>query len=113
MRERQSIHCPLPFLGPSSLVVKLHHLSSVAARDIDRGIGALRVNDINFAHLPEGLETARQVRGFVSNGNDDRNGDLGRGICSYFMGQSLFFEFLHSGVQDISEILLTPAVQYE
>src|SRR5215472_9652886 len=41
--QGQRIHCPLPFLRPTSPVMELHNVRPIRLRDLHSHIGALRI----------------------------------------------------------------------
>ena len=92
--EWKRVHGPLALLRPASLVVKLYDLGTKRAGDLHSAVGALGIDDVDFADLAQRLQTARQVVSFVAHGNDDAHREKAGQrrtprLCD-------LFQFLHS-----------------
>jgi len=76
----------LALLGPTSLVVELDDMRTTGLRDLDRRVGTLGINNVNFSKAAEGLQAALQIAGFVARGDDDGHRKRRRGV----LGPQLF-----------------------
>src|SRR5207248_10567674 len=64
---------PILFLRPGAIEFELHHFGAVLLGDRGRTIGALGIDYKNFVRPFHKAETARQIRRFIFNWNDDGN----------------------------------------
>src|SRR5258706_2186066 len=75
--------------------MELHHVCAVGLRNLSSRVRALRVNDVDFAHIAEGFEATRQIPGFVAGGNDCRHREeRRRALFSHLLW---LFQLLHRG----------------
>src|SRR5436305_4468132 len=71
--KRHVLECPVLFLRPGAIEFELHHLGAVLLGDRDRTIGALGIDYENFVRPFHAVETARQIRRFILDWNNDGN----------------------------------------
>src|SRR5579864_3619996 len=68
--KRQSLERPLTLLRPAAAIVKLNCGGVECARNVRCLVGALGIDDVNLACVPQRLEAARQISRFVPHWDD-------------------------------------------
>ena len=75
--KRQRVHRPLPLLGPAALIMKLHHLGAMSLRDLDRPVGALRIDDVDFSNSRSDARQRGRLRASLRTGTITVMGRIG------------------------------------
>src|SRR5204862_3801657 len=71
--EWQVLQGPVLFLGPGAVELELHDLRPVLLRDLDRAVGALRIDHEDFIGPAHRLQATRQIISFVLYRDENRD----------------------------------------